>query len=485
MDPPSEQLIRDYLNRLSLAAKARLEPRDRQALLDDTRARIDNETGSLSRPTAAQARRILAALGDPTAVAENERARIAALRGPAFGSRANGSIRQIWPPPGIPAISQMPASQVPASQVPARQVTASQMPARQVPARAPAPMRPLPRAALQSLSPGTASLPVAVGRPAYASNGSSGSGSGPPSPTALSRLAEPASSGEPSGPEGASGRAGPPGSGPRSPSAPRGLPSQRTPRGLPSPGVPNGVPPPREAPASSSSPPPVSSPPLASSPPPGGSPARGNSPAPDNAHAPGSEPAPPAGQSEQDKAGPEATPGRGGTDHSGLDEDEPGVELSVELPEPLYEEAGRSWLSQRAGAAAGGLARFGSALAGVAVRDPLETIAVLVLGIGGAIYQPVWLVGALIAVVSRKWDLRDKWFGLAGPVVVVIVGATLAIVLGGQHTSFGSYAFEAWLALGRLSRIAAVLSAGYLLWRAYKGPREPREPPWSMPRRRG
>jgi len=158
--------------------------------------------------------------------------------------------------------------------------------------------------------------------------------------------------------------------------------------------------------------------------------------------------------------------------------------LSIELPEPVvYEQAGPSWLSQRAGAAAGGLARFGSALAGVAVRDPLETMAVLVLGIGGAIYQPVWLVGALIAVVSRKWDLRDKWFGLAGPVVVVIVGATLTVVLGGQQTSFGSYAFEAWLALGRLSRIAAVLSASYLLWRVYKGPREPREPPWSMPRR--
>src|SRR5260221_2492673 len=219
MGPARDEVVRAYPNRLCLAAKARLEHRDRQALLDGTRARIDNETGSLSKPTAAQARRILAALGDPTAVAENERARIAALRDPASGSRANGSIRQIWPPPGIPAISQMPASQVPVRQVPARQL----------PARASAPMRPLPRAALQSLSPGTASLPVAVGRPAYASNASnrtSGSASGPPSPTALSRLAEPASSDEPSGPEGASGRAGPPGSGPRSPSAPRGLPSQ-------------------------------------------------------------------------------------------------------------------------------------------------------------------------------------------------------------------------------------------------------------------
>src|SRR5260221_9653839 len=139
MDPASGTVSRDFPNRLALGAKARLEPRDRQALLDDTRARIDNETGSLSKPTAAQARRILAALGDPTAVAENERARIAALRDPASGSRANGSIRQIWPPPGIPAISQVPASQMPARQVPARQL----------PARASAPMRPLPRAALQ------------------------------------------------------------------------------------------------------------------------------------------------------------------------------------------------------------------------------------------------------------------------------------------------------------------------------------------------
>jgi hypothetical protein len=151
----------------------------------------------------------------------------------------------------------------------------------------------------------------------------------------------------------------------------------------------------------------------------------------------------------------------------------------------VYEEAGPSWLSQRAGAAAGWLARFGSALIAVAARDPLEMIAVLTLGIGAAIYPPIWLVGALTTVMSRNWDLRDKWFGLGMPVLVVIFGTTLTIVLGGQHASFGSYALEAWLAAGRLSRIAAVLSAIYLLWRVYKGPREPKRPPWSMPRKPG
>src|SRR5262249_8474144 len=237
------------------------------------------------------------------------------------------------------------------------------------------------------------------------------------------------------------------------------------PLGLPSPGVPAGVPAPRESPAAGDSLP-LGSPLPASLQP-------GSSPASDNSHARSGEPASPAGRSEQDKDGHKTTPGLDGTDRGRLDnEDQPGVEPDVQLAGPVvYEEAGPSWLSQRAGAAARGLARFGSALVAIALRAPLETIAVLVLGLGAALYPPGWLIGALIALISRKWDLRDKWFGLASPAVVVIFGATLAIVLGGQHTSLGSYAFEAWLAAGRLSRIAAVLSASYLLWRVYKGPR--------------
>jgi hypothetical protein len=36
---------------------------------------------------------------------------------------------------------------------------------------------------------------------------------------------------------------------------------------------------------------------------------------------------------------------------------------------------------------------------------------------------------------------------------------------------------------GRISRIAAVIGAGYLLWRLHRGPRAPRQPPWNVPRR--
>ena len=101
MNPPTEQLVRDYLNRLSLAARSRLGLRDRQALLDQTRARIEAEAGGLSHATPAQVRQVLATLGDPIALVESERTKIAARKEAAIGSRfggsANGAVRQVWP----------------------------------------------------------------------------------------------------------------------------------------------------------------------------------------------------------------------------------------------------------------------------------------------------------------------------------------------------------------------------------------------------
>src|SRR5258708_35360416 len=134
MDPPTEQLIRDYLNRLSLASKAHLEPRD-----------------------------------------------------PAVGRRASESGRQIWPPPGVPAIGYPLAR----SPVPMQPLT-------------PAPMQPFTPAAMQPLPPWTANLPVAASRQAHPSNGSPGNGPFPPASSGLSRLAEPASSADPSGTAGGS-----------------------------------------------------------------------------------------------------------------------------------------------------------------------------------------------------------------------------------------------------------------------------------------
>jgi hypothetical protein len=174
-------------------------------------------------------------------------------------------------------------------------------------------------------------------------------------------------------------------------------------------------------------------------------------------------------------------------DGSGIDGS--GIEFSIEAIEPAEEEiAGPNWLADRftviGRAARRRLARFGVALLVIASRDWLEAIAVLVQGVGGAIFPPIWFIGALIIAVSKKLDLRDKWLGLALPVLAVMFGATMTIVLGGQHSSLGAYAFEGWLAAGRLSRIAAVLGAAYLLWRLHRGLRGPRRPPWS-PRKQG
>src|SRR5579875_383375 len=79
----------------------------------------------------------------------------------------------------------------------------------------------------------------------------------------------------------------------------------------------------------------------------------------------------------------------------------------------------------------------------LARRHTLEVAAVLLSGLGGALYPPAWLLG----------------------VGLVVAGTVLVLVIGGPHATLGSYAFEAWLGAGRLSRIAALLGAGYLLWR--------------------
>ena len=121
----------------------------------------------------------------------------------------------------------------------------------------------------------------------------------------------------------------------------------------------------------------------------------------------------------------------------------------------------------------------------LAIQNKVEILAIVLLGLGGAIYPPIWIIGAFIALPSRKWDIRDKFLGVTLPVVVVIVGTVLVLVLGGQHSSVGSYAFEAWLGAERLSRVAASVGALYLVWALWRGRREPRQPPWNVPHKLG
>jgi hypothetical protein len=109
----------------------------------------------------------------------------------------------------------------------------------------------------------------------------------------------------------------------------------------------------------------------------------------------------------------------------------------------------------------------------LARRRPLECAAVILLGLGGLIYPPVWLLGAVLALPSRLWDTRDKLIGLAAPALLAIIGgAGLATAIAGSHTSGTAYLHTALAIGGYLIRAGAVLGAAYLGWRVHRGQRQ-------------
>jgi len=115
----------------------------------------------------------------------------------------------------------------------------------------------------------------------------------------------------------------------------------------------------------------------------------------------------------------------------------------------------------------------GSALAR---QHPLEATAIVLLGLGGLIYPPVWLVGVVVALPSRLWDITDKWIGLAAPAIVTIVGSA-GLATGARHLSAGDYMHAALMIGGYLIRAGAVIGAAYLAWRVHRGQRAA-APPW-------
>jgi len=117
-------------------------------------------------------------------------------------------------------------------------------------------------------------------------------------------------------------------------------------------------------------------------------------------------------------------------------------------------------------------------------RRPLEASAVVVLGIGGASYPPLWLLGAALALASRLWDYRDKWVGLALPLLLTVIGTAFGVTRGGR-LSVGAGVHEGWVYAVVISRIAAVLGASYLAWRTLHGRRPPPVPPWNRPHKIG
>ncbi len=122
-----------------------------------------------------------------------------------------------------------------------------------------------------------------------------------------------------------------------------------------------------------------------------------------------------------------------------------------------------------------------SATGRLARRHPLESVAVLLLGVGGAFFPvlpPVWVLGSLLALMSRVWGVRDKWLALTGPLLLTIAGAAVTVLatqVNGNFVVIYFYAFGA--SAGYLLRLGSVATAVYLAWRLRRGPR-PKIPPW-------
>jgi len=353
MNPPTEQLIRDYLNRLSVASRSKLGFSERQALLDRTRARIELDCGGVRHASAVQVRKILADLGDPIAVVELEHARLSA-------NKEAAAPEPVPPTQAAPQGALIPSGSGGGSNGAAQQ---SAPPA--VRLFLDAPVEGQPESDDVGSSNGTNDV-----NSAYGVNGTSGVNGEHKAATAA---AQPL------------------------------------------------VPKPATSPESSKA----------------DSQKRGDGDGDGNTAAP-----PVAG-------------------HKAVRDRLAAVAANAKVP----------------GLVAGSVA--------LGRRNRLEVLALLVLGVGGAVYPIFWLLGAGMVISSKKWDLSDKIAGIFGSILLVIIGTVLVLVFGGQQHSLGSYAYEAWLAAGRLSRGVAVAGAGYLLWRLHRGRRQPKLPPWNLPHRVG
>jgi hypothetical protein len=109
----------------------------------------------------------------------------------------------------------------------------------------------------------------------------------------------------------------------------------------------------------------------------------------------------------------------------------------------------------------------------------LESVAVVVLGLGGLILPfPFWPAGALVATFSRLFDGRDKVVAWLGAPLFALVGSVVtALFVGGKQNPVMIYTNALAADFGLLVRFGCVLSAVYLAWRVRKG-RRVKIPPW-------
>jgi hypothetical protein len=351
MSPPTEQLIRDYLNRLSVAARGRLSSADRRALVTRTHDFIERNASRSGPATAMEVAALLSRLGDPGALVDQEVARLAAERGEAVATetdQANGLTARLrrrtahasWHWPTTAAHPELVTELLNGN---------GGNGAKPPPAQPPDPAVVVPR------QPGPADRDAVASGPAPQPDGQ---------PDALAPARPVWSAGEP---------------------AP----------GQPDPGQP---------------------------------------------------------------APEEPTPEQPVTRQSAT--------VAAELP-----------------AAPSRIRSVASRAMALSRRHPLEAAAIVLLGLGGVVFPPVWFIGAGVAAASKVWDYRDKWAGIAGPVVLLIIGTSLGVALGSSHHQLGDYLHEVWIYLNVLSRLCAVAGTWYLCWRLTHARPAPDVPPWNRPRR--
>jgi hypothetical protein len=128
---------------------------------------------------------------------------------------------------------------------------------------------------------------------------------------------------------------------------------------------------------------------------------------------------------------------------------------------------------------ADGTEKFTASVGRLARDNLLESVAILLLGLGGLILPfPFWPIGAVVALFSRLWDVKDKSIAVTGPLLVTLALSVIAApFVGGSGNVIVVYFHALHVSFGYLVRVGSVITAAYLAWRVSRGPRV-KVPPW-------
>jgi hypothetical protein len=532
MSPSAEQLIRDYLNQVSVAARTRLHSDDRRAFLARMRFSIERRCGAPGTADPVEVAHVLASLGDPQTLVENERARLQGARGggvkitgdtlqsgPRLASPQGspqrrrgawlvsgtglGSASASGPKPSNPVINNRPLTGE--IKVVSRPITSRWKPGEALQPKQPKVKQPKqpkqPRQPRQPGQPRQARLLRVVRGDKAGRRGAAEGGLlevRVADPGALENSVAEASAAEIRGAQARGADS----------SAPEGSVTARGPRGWPGSASRKGS---DSATGSGTG----AGPGVGARPGSGGAQGQGGGTGLNGVYGeprarlrrPGDVPAPgPGGQlgaggelgaggppkprRPGDGDDPESSDLRGPDDGAASDlEWFPGMgprTSATLLPADRRQES-PDLAEQLAAAVAG----FAKSMKVMWRGYPLEATVVALLVVAGLVYPfPIWLLGFLLwtggiltALASKMWDTRDKVTGLAVPVVAAIVGTIVVLATGGEHNTARAYAHEIGVAGPLLLRAAVVLGAVYLAWRVRRGPRTPAVPPWNRQHR--